>query len=123
MRPIILISAFVAVFAAGCASRQELEPGPEFVESGNAFAANESKLIVTPSEALLGRVARSNPMARFVVIEFPLGQMPAVGSRFGIYRQGQKVGEVRISGPQQDVYVVGDLTDGEAQINDDVRDQ
>ncbi len=34
-----------------------------------------------------------------------------------------KVGEVKITGPQQDNNIVADLVTGEAQVGDDVRDQ
>jgi hypothetical protein len=57
------------------------------------------------------------------VITFPIGQMPAVDQRLNIYRHGLKVGEVRITGPQNDDNIVGDILAGEAALGDSIRDR
>jgi hypothetical protein len=66
---------------------------------------------------------RVNPQARFVVINFPLGMMPAVDYRLNVYRQGVKVGETKITGPQLEDNIVADLVIGEANVGDEVRDR
>src|SRR5512145_3343675 len=68
----------------------------------NPAATNRSELIVTPGGLVKGRVASVNPNARFVVLGFPLGSVPAVGKRLSVYRQGLKVGELKVTGPQRD---------------------
>jgi len=40
-----------------------------------------------------------------------------------VYRQGLKVGEVKIVGPERDHMTIGDLIAGEARKGDDVRDK
>jgi hypothetical protein len=40
----------------------------------------------------------------------------------GAYRQGLKVADVRISGPQRDVHTVVDIVAGECRVGDDVRE-
>ena len=49
--------------------------------------------------------------------------MPQAGQTFFLYRAGMKVGEVKITGPQRDNDTVADLTTGDAQEGDDVREQ
>ncbi len=73
------------------------------------------------SEAPRGRVVSVNASLRFVVIDFGLGRMPSVGTRWGVYRGGLKVGEVKITGPQEETNIVGDITSGDARSEDEVR--
>ncbi len=77
--------------------------------------------VVTPANSTTGRVAAVNVNLRFVVLDFALNPMPALGQRLNVYRQGQKVGEVTVSGPVRNSNVVADLVVGEAQVGDQVR--
>ena len=77
--------------------------------------------IVTAVNAPLGRVVSVNVNLRFAVIDFGLGRMPANDDRLSVFRKGLKVGEVKISGPQQDNNTIGDITNGEALPGDEVR--
>jgi hypothetical protein len=70
-----------------------------------------------------GRVTLFNPTLRYVVMDFPLRQMPALEQRLSVYREGQRVGEVRISGPIRDTTVAGDVMVGEARVGDEVREE
>jgi hypothetical protein len=79
--------------------------------------------IVTPDTSLSAKVVRYNSVGRFVVLSFPVGQMPQNGQTFFIYREGLKAGEVKITGPQRDNDIVADVTQGDAQAGDDVREQ
>lgn len=76
---------------------------------------------VTPLNELSGKVASVNAGLRFAVLDFYLVQLPPVDQRLGVYRQGQKVGEVKITGPARDHNIVADITAGEAQVGDEVR--
>jgi hypothetical protein len=80
-------------------------------------------LIVTPEKLLVGKVARVNSDAGFVVLNFPPGHMPALAQNLALYRNGLRVGEVRITGPQNDDDVVADLVIGDAEVRDEVRDK
>ena len=64
-----------------------------------------------------------NAVGRFVVLGFPVGQMPKPDQIFFLYRGGLKTAEVRITGPQTENNIVADLTSGDAQVGDLVRDQ
>src|SRR5580698_9457644 len=65
------------------------------------------KMIVTPEQKTAGTVLSVNPNARFAVVNFPLGSVPAVDTRLNIYRRGLKVGEIKITGPQNIDNTVG----------------
>lgn len=83
----------------------------------------KSKLIVTPENLMVGTVATYNSAGRFVVLDFPIGKMPALNQTMFVYRQGLKVGEVKITGPERDHNTVADLVSGEAAKGDEVRDK
>jgi hypothetical protein len=86
-------------------------------------AAAAPAAIVTPDNSLTAKVVSYNPAGRFVVLGFPVGQMPRLEQGLFLYRNGLKVGEVRITGPQRDNNIVADLVAGEAQAGDEVRDR
>ena len=100
------------VVISGCASHRE--PAPE---------AKPGDLLVTPEYSLAGKVVTYNLAGRFVVLDFPVGRMPVLDQTLFIYRQGLKVGEVKITGPERDTNTVADLVSGEAQKGDEVRDR
>jgi len=79
--------------------------------------------IVTPDNSLTARVVSYNPAGRFVVLSFPVGQMPKPDQNLFLYREGMKVGEIKITGPQRENNIVADLVTGEAQVGDEVRDR
>lgn len=111
-------------------------PRPPAVESGATPAAPTTTAenrksattktnapIVTPDSSLRGKVSRYNEAGRFVVLEFPVAHMPTLGQTLFVYRNGLKVGEVKVTGPQRDDRSVADLSAGEAQPGDDIREQ
>jgi len=129
--PMILIAG---VMLSGCASRNNGDSAsgsasatrsgaPSAPAGAESSGTEASGLIVTPGSALTGKVAVYNDAGQFVVLDFPLGQMPATEQRMFVYRGGLKVGEVRITGPQRENRTVADLVAGEARRGDDVRDK
>ena len=49
----------------------------------------------TPETALVGKVIRVNAAARFAVMSFPIGRLPALEQRLSVYRLGLKTGEIK----------------------------
>jgi hypothetical protein len=86
-------------------------------------AGETTPAIITPDHSLTARVLSFNSAGRFVVLGFSVGQMPRQEQTLFLYRDGLKVGEVKINGPQRENNVVADLINGEAQVGDEVRDQ
>lgn len=79
--------------------------------------------IVTPDNSLTATVADYNAAGRFVVLSFPVRKTPQMGQTLFLYRAGLKIGEVKVTGPQQDSDIVADLVSGTAQVGDEVREQ
>ena len=76
-----------------------------------------------PAAAATGKVAHVNAAARFAVLTYGLGKVPPAEKRLSVYRAGMKVGELKVTGPQRDQNTVADITAGEAQPGDDVREE
>jgi hypothetical protein len=110
---------------SGCASRQGSSASFSEAPSLGKPSASwpKEKLIVTPDNLLVGKIAKVNMEGRFVVLTFPIGRLPTLEQRLSVYHQGLKCGEVRVTGPQLDDNVVGDLVIGDAQPGDEVRAQ
>jgi hypothetical protein len=81
------------------------------------------ELIVTPDDSLTGTVVSVNDVGRFVVLTFPLGKMPAEGTPLFVYRQGSRVADLTVTGPQKDDHTVADIKSGECLPRDEVRDR
>jgi hypothetical protein len=116
LMPLTLIIA--GMLAAGC-----LHHRPARTASPATPAAVAPQPIVTPDNSLTARVVSYNASGRFVVLSFPVGQMPKLEQSLFLYRDGMKVSEVKITGPQRENNIVADLVTGEAQVGDEVRDQ
>jgi hypothetical protein len=114
----------VAMLANGCVlfhhRAETAAPAPASAPTSPATTFNP---IVTPDNSLTARVASYNSAGRFAVLTFPVGPMPSMDQTLFLYRAGLKVGEVKITGPQQDNDIVADLVTGTAQVGDEVRDQ
>jgi hypothetical protein len=106
----LLANLLLASLIAGCAGKQPAPTQP----SG---AAGQ------PERPLEGKVVQVSPASRFVVLNFPIGRMPALGQRLDVYRHGVKSGEVKITGPVWDDAAVADIWAGDAEVGDLVREQ
>lgn len=71
----------------------------------------------------MGKVEMVNQSARYVVLSFPIGHLPAMEQRLSVYRRGLKIGEVKVSGPQIEDNVVADIVAGDSEPGDEVRDK
>ena len=77
---------------------------------------------VTLDTAVLGSVVSVNPALRFLVMDFPIRKLPVLDQRLNVYRNGQKIGEVKVTGPGRDTTIAGDIMAGEVQVGDEVRE-
>lgn len=81
------------------------------------------KAVTTPDALPTGTVSMVNGEGRFVVLSFPLGVLPEVNHHLMVYRDGLKVGELKVSGPQRDTSTVADIAAGEVRMGDEVREE
>ena len=118
---LLWVMLLAAVLATGCASKKHKAAvvKPTVVKP----ARTESVAIVTPDTSLVAKVVSVNTIGRFVVLNFPSGQLPKLQSSVFLYRAGLKVAEIKITGPQDGNNTVGDVISGEANAGDNVRDQ
>jgi len=123
--PVLLI---VGLFESGCIFHHRSHPAPAVAPAAPAQtagpvapAAAAAEPVVTPGSPDTGTVASYNETGRFVVMGFAVGHVPAAGQSLFLYRNGLKVAEIKITGPQRDNYTVGDVVTGSAQAGDEVR--
>jgi len=81
------------------------------------------KLIVTPDQGYIGKVATVNDAARFVIVTFPAGHVPPIDQTLSVYRHGLKVGELKVTEPQRDEFTAADVVTGDTAVGDEVRDK
>ena len=107
-----LIILITAGSMTGCAW---MKPWHHTAKPQPAPAPAASTTIVTPDESLGAKVIAVNAVGRFVVLNFPEGQMPKLEQHLFLYRGGLKVAEVKTVGPQEETSIVADMVSGDAQ--------
>ena len=95
---------------------------PKKTKSGKD-ATTSPKLIVNADNGLGGKVASADESGRFVILNFPLGQMPRVDSTMTLYRHGVKSATIKITGPQRDDNVAADVLSGIPAEGDSAREE
>lgn len=119
----------VCLFVSGCSlfhHKTQPAPAPR-VQQQQPAPNNEpapqrfTKPVIKADLRAWGNVVKINTDARFVVIAFEPGTVPSAGKHMNIYRNGVKVGEVNITGPQQENDIVADIVSGDIQIHDEAR--
>lgn len=103
----------------GCASRKG-RTDTAWPQEGAGTGSKSA--IVTPATGSIGRVTAVNASARFVVISYPIGVLPALEQHLSAYRNGLKVAELKVSGPARDTHTVADILAGVCQVGDEVRE-
>ncbi len=110
---------------AGCVHKRPTSEPPHAPAPQTAPAAqlNSPKPppATTPSASVDGKVASVSAVGRFVVLNYPIGHLPVRGLQLNVYRNGAKVGQLQVSGPQMDDNVVADILAGEIQRGDVAR--
>ena len=95
-------------------------PKPAPASGRNARTTNP---VIQPDLRTTGEVEMVNSSARFVVLSFPPGPVSAPDQHLNVYRQGLKVGELKVTGPQRGNDTVADILAGEIQVHDEVREE
>jgi hypothetical protein len=119
MRIFVLILSGALVFS-GCAKIKSMLPSRPNRDRNTPAASQTGAPVVTLATES-GRVAKVNQDARFAIATFPFGAMPGIDRRLNVYRDGLKVAELKVTGPQRDNNTVADILSGEVKVNDEVR--
>jgi len=119
---VVLLTAWVGSGCSSAGSGGGSSRSGAASKAGSSSDATSSETVNRLDERVQGKVIDANPGLRFVVMDFPLRRRPALEQRLNVYREGQKVGEVKVSGPAIDTTIAGDVMVGEARVGDEVRE-
>ena len=70
---------------------------------------------------ITARVASVNENLRYVIVDFTNSRRPAIDERLSVYRVGEKVAEIKVSGPYRNTTVAADIVVGEVKYGDEVK--
>ena len=73
------------------------------------------------AKASRGKVAHVDAALGFVVIDFTFSALPAAGMRFGVFRNGLRIGEITTTKMVDEAFQVADINKGDIRMGDDVR--
>lgn len=121
MCPQFFMAVAVLVFA-GCAHspRGETVASPESPPKIEAPTSPRFEL----ASSVEGKVVSVRTDLRYVVVDFSFSRLPQSGQAMGVYREADRVGEVRITrSPNQALNgaMIADLVEGEVRLGDFVR--
>src|SRR5579871_1441389 len=129
MRTTIFCAALLLVWSlTGCFWRKDGKHQPQYAPIGtsdsNTNAPDTNNVFtITPAQGAIGRVASVNSSLNFVVVTYPIGQLPSVGAQIFVYRNGIRAAELKVSLPQQEDNTVADIVSGNVLVGDEVRDK
>lgn len=108
------------VFTNQPAGRSQSAPAQNATANQPATQTPPPRARVVPLSA---RIASVNDKLRFVVVDFSNSRRPAIDERLSVYRVGEKVAEIKISGPYRNTTVAADIVAGEVKYGDEVKTQ
>ncbi|MDA7632597.1 hypothetical protein N8766_00675 [bacterium] len=124
-----MLSLMVTI-GTGCqtnrsASKKSSEGEPVWTEvddgNGQLEDTSEEGQVIIPITSSTGLVATVNEPLRFVVLDYALTGLPKIDQVLYIYRRGQKVARVKVTGPIRGQTVAADIIEGIAAKGDEVR--
>lgn len=83
--------------------------------------AGNDKPVIIPLTSGRGVVASVNEPLRFVILDFTLNPLPKIDQQLFLYRRGQKVARVKVTGPVRGQTIAADIVEGNAEEGDEVR--
>ncbi len=119
-----------ACLVTGCSTSQpnavaQEEAAPVWTEGSepepSIGAPSQDGQVIIPITSPTGIVATVNEPLRFVVLDYALTALPKMDQVLFIYRRGQKVAKVKVTGPFRGQTVAADIIEGIATEGDEVR--
>lgn len=120
----------IACLVIGCQTGQPDATGtdeaaPVWTEGSDpettAVNTTDDGQVIIPITSPTGIVATVNEPLRFVVLDYALTNLPKMDQILFIYRRGQKVAKVKVTGPFRGQTVAADIIEGIATKGDEVR--
>jgi len=99
----------LALVLGGCSSPTETD-----ITAPTGFG----NAVMKPDTRLRGSVRTVNEQGQYVIVDFGLGMIPALQTEMNVYRGGDVVGVVQLTGPIRRSTVAGDIVSGEAGVGD-----
>ena len=116
----LCFAPLLILIAAGCSSTGPASKGAR--PSPPSAASPTAQPTTTAVISRAGKVASVNQELRFVVLDFSVSSVPAEGRTLNVYRAGQKVAEVKVSGPVVGNNTAADILSGNVQAGDVVQE-
>jgi hypothetical protein len=118
---LVFLTLVCALVLSACVASKSDKSGvfPDGKTAGLAAPESDKS---TLRNYLSGKIVSLNPKLRIVVMDFPIRRMPVTDQKLNVYRDGQKVGVVRATGPTMETTIAGDVLVGEVQVGDEVSD-
>lgn len=111
-----------ALFGAGCVGTKDAkEKGKPSVPPKPAKAQPNLAPVIEPVSAFSGKVVLVNAPLRYIVVEGTIGRLPPVEQSLNVYRDGQKVALVVVSGQSRGANFAADISQGDVRVGDTVR--
>lgn len=120
-RSLFIVLGAVVFALAGCATKTGQEPAankPARKATATTMPEAPPKARVLP---MSGRIAGANEKLRFVIVDFTNSRRPELHEKLSVYRVGQKVAEIKVSGPYRNTTVAADVVAGEVRYGDEVK--
>jgi hypothetical protein len=139
MKFLVILACFIAL-TSGCALIKKTKGSssnkPESTKQVstnksiplNTNIQNQATLNITNNGKILtltsvpeGKIVTVNSNLKFVVINFGFSVIPPADTKLGVYRNGLKIGEVKLTNYLLENNAVADITSGEAEKGDIVK--
>ena len=67
------------------------------------------------------RIVSVNEKLQYVIVDFTNSRQLGIDEKLSVYRVGEKVAEIKISGPYRNTTVAADIVSGEVKYGDEVK--
>ncbi len=94
------------------------EPGSGGVSAN--LSSGVTRVVAEPTGNAKGVVVTANSKAKFVVVKFQYRAVPAVGKVLSVMRNGEKVGQIKMTKPIKAPHGTADILEGDVQRGDTV---
>ena len=111
-----MLAAGVVALLCACSGPKEMT-APDVVGD----LSTDGAPVILPVAEATGLVTKVHERLRFVVIDYALQELPGQGQILYLYRQGQRVARLKVSGPVMGQSLVADIVEGAAAVGDEAR--